>query len=76
MIENHMLSETDAVTQVGELDSNKVAAVYINQGNHAYAKVRFDSKSIDWFTKNLWKVKDAGTRASIWRYFWYLVMDK
>ena len=51
-------------------------AVNVNEGEHAYAKVRFDEQSIEWFTQNLFRVKDALTRAAIQRYFWMLVMDK
>ena len=51
-------------------------AVNVNEGEHAYAKVRFDPQSIKWFTENLYTVKDALTRAAIGRYFWMLVMDK
>ena len=51
-------------------------AVFVNDGEHAYAKVRFDSQSVDWFTQNLSTVKDAVTRAAIHRYFWMLLIDK
>ena len=37
--------------------------------------MRFDPKSIDWFTENLHKVSDSLTRATVWRYFWLIVMD-
>lgn len=50
-------------------------AVYVNHGDHAYAKVRFDPQSMAWFTENLGAVRDPLTRACIWRYFWILVMD-
>ena len=50
--------------------------VFVNEGEHAYAKVRFDSQSVDWFTQNLSTVKDAVTRAAIHRYFWMLLIDK
>jgi aminopeptidase N len=51
-------------------------AVYLNQDDHAYAKVRFDRHSINWLTENLSHISDALTRAAIWRYFWMLVMDR
>lgn len=78
VIKDHFLSESEESTTVdlASVPSDfKIAAVYINHGNHAYAKVRFDEASIQWYTKNLSSVKDAASRASIWRYFWYLVMD-
>ena len=40
-------------------------AVFVNEGEHAYAKVRFDPQSIDWFTEHLSTVKDAETRSAI-----------
>jgi len=78
VIKDHLLSENEesTIVDMATVPSDfKIAAVYINHGNHAYAKIRFDEASIQWFTKNLSNVKDAGSRASIWRYFWYLVMD-
>lgn len=52
VIKNHVLSEKDEVTIV-DLSSVpagfKFVAVYLNHGSHAYAKVRFDQSSIDWF---------------------------
>lgn len=59
VIENHVISEADEVTEVDlkSVPSDfKVAAVYINHGNHAYCKVRFDKASINWFTENFSKV--------------------
>ena len=53
----------------------RFGAVYINQDDHAYANVRFDRQSTQWFTKNISKVDDNVTRAAIWRYFWKLVVD-
>lgn len=53
-----------------------VKAIFVNQGEHAYAKVRFDHDSIQWFIKNLNKVQDSTTRGAIWRYFWMSVMEK
>jgi hypothetical protein len=79
VIKNHVLSEKDEVTVVdlGSIPADfKFVAVYLNHGSHAYAKVRFDDTSIDWFTQNLSQVESAVTRAAIWRYFWMLVMDK
>ena len=51
-------------------------AVFVNEGEHAYAKVRFDPQSVAWFTDNLHTVGDALTRTAVWHYFWMLVMDK
>ena len=50
--------------------------MYLNYGSHAYAKIRFDGKSVNWLTDNLGKISDAVTRGAIWRYFWMLVQDR
>ena len=51
-------------------------AVFVNEGEHAYAKVRFDEHSIDWFIEHLKTVKDSVTRYAVHLYFWLLVIDK
>ena len=50
--------------------------MYLNQDDYAYAKIRFDSQSIDWLTLNLSKVNDPLTRGAIWRHLWNHVMDR
>ena len=37
-------------------DFGPVKAIFVNEGEHAYAKVRFDQESTNWFTNNLHKV--------------------
>ena len=71
--EKEELTEVDISSLPGDF---QYGAVFVNEGEHAYSKVRFDQQSIDWFTSNLQTVKDAVTRAAIQRYFWILVMDK
>ena len=79
VIRDVVISETEEVTEV-DISSVpadfRLGAVLVNQHEHAYAKVRFDAQSIDWFTKNLMRVRDPVTRGTIWRYFWMLVMDR
>jgi len=79
VISNVVISDKDELTDVdiSSLPPDfKFGAIFVNKNEHAYAKVRFDAQSIDWFTDNLHRVSDAVTRAAIWRYFWMLVMDK
>ena len=76
IIKNIVIGDQNQLTDVEVPDCGEVAAVFLNEGEHAYAKVRFDQDSIDWFTQNLSSIGDAVTRAAIWRYFWMLVMDK
>lgn len=54
----------------------RFGAAYVNEGDHAVAKVRFDSNSLQWFGRNLGQVADPLTRAAVWRHFWLLVMDR
>ena len=79
VIKGVVVSDKEELTQVdiSELPGDfQFGAVFVNEGEHAYAKVRFDSLSVDWFTDNLSTVADVVTRAAVHRYFWMLVMDK
>ena len=57
-------------------DDFQMGAVYLNQGDYAYAKIGFDKASINWFCQNLQIIADPMTRAEIWRYFWVLVREE
>ena len=79
VIKDVLVSSTDGITEVDikSLPSDfKLGAVYLNQDDHAYARVRFDRSSIDWFVRNLHLIEDPLTRAEIWRYFWLLVREE
>ena len=79
VIRGVVVGDKDELTDVdiSELPGDfQFGAAFVNEGEHAYAKVRFDSCSIDWFTENLHSVTDITTRAAMHRYFWMLVMDK
>jgi len=76
IIEGHITSDKVDVTQVPVNFNGKVSAIFVNANEHGYAKVRFDQKSIDKFTTDLYKVEDHVTRGAIQRYFWQLVMDR
>lgn len=79
IIKDIIIGSHDEITEVdiSSIPSDfQFGAIYVNQDDHAYAKVRFDSQSIDWFTQNLSKVNNPLTRGAIWRYFWNLVMDR
>ena len=79
VIRDVIISQTEEITEVdiSSLPQDfQFGAVYLNQDDHAYAKVRFDDQSIDWFTQNLNSIDDALTRGAIWHYFWMLVMDR
>ena len=79
LIENVVISETEELTDIdiSKLPSDNVlGAINVNHNEHAYCKVRFDKKSVQWFTENLHLVSNSVTRAATWRHFWMLVMDK
>ena len=79
VIENVVISETEELTNINisELPPDFViGAINVNHDEHAYCKVRFDKKSVNWFTDNLHLVQNSVTRAATWRHFWMLVMDK
>jgi len=40
-------------------DDFECGAIFLNAGEHAYVKVRFDTDSIDWITKNLNRMESA-----------------
>lgn len=79
VIKDVLVSDTDELTSVDIscLPTDfKLGAIYINQDDHAYAKIRFDRDSINWFSHNLHLVGNTMTRAEIWRYFWILVREE
>ena len=79
VIENVVISETEELTNINisELPPDFViGAINVNHDEHAYCKVRFDKKSVNWFTDNLHLVQNSVMRAATWRHFWMLVMDK
>ena len=79
VIRNVVVGDKEELTSIDISDlpgDFQFGAVFVNEGEHAYAKVRFDPSSIDWFTNNLNTVTDVTTRAALHRYFWMLVMDK
>ncbi len=53
IVRNVVISEKEEITSVDTSslpDGFSIAAIYLNEGQHAYCKLRFDQASIDWFT--------------------------
>ena len=77
-IEDVVICDSATVIDVSQIPESfgPVSAIFINEGEHAYAKVRFDERSKDWFVQNLHKVSDAVTRGAVWRYFWFAVLER
>lgn len=59
----------------GGWPTGPVKAIIINHGDHAYAKIRYDAKTMDTFTKELSKFDNYLERATVWRHIWIAVMD-
>ena len=53
IVRNVVISEKEEITSVDTSslpDGFNIASIYLNEGQHAYCKLRFDQASIDWFT--------------------------
>lgn len=78
MIKDFVLSDTNQTNTVNLTEFNyngPVKAVILNQGDHVYSKVRFDSNTLKNFKQDGLKIKDPLTRALIWRNMWQQVLD-
>lgn len=78
MIKDFVLSDTNQTNNISLAMLNfsgPVKAVILNQGDHVYAKVRFDNNTLQNFKKDGLMIKDPLTRALIWRNLWQQVFD-
>ena len=79
IIENVQISSTEQVTAVpipAELQEREFAAVLLNVGDHGYAKVVIDERSVTSFSESLSKIEDQLTRHILWQYLWHMVLDQ
>ena len=53
----------------------EVSAIIINHGDHAYAKVHFDERTLETFMKRLSSFDEYLERDVVWRQLWIAVMD-
>jgi aminopeptidase N len=51
------------------------AFVFANAGDHAYARVRLDARSVEWAEQHVGALKDDLTRAMMWAALWDEVRD-
>jgi len=71
-----VISDKEEINQVNISKFNfPVKAIVINHSDHAYAKVRYDERSLKCFEEELFKIQDYLTRSVIWRQLWFHVMD-
>ena len=53
----------------------KPLAILLNYQDLTFAKLEFDSSSMDYFNKNLSKIEDPLSRALIWKTFYNMIKD-
>jgi hypothetical protein len=80
VIEDIVVSDKQDTTQIDLSslpgDFGNVKAIFVNEGEHAYAKVRFDAASTKWFIENLHLIEDSLTRGAVGRYFIMAVLER
>lgn len=70
------MSDKDETTKVDVSFKGAVKGILVNHGDHGYAKVHFDKKSLDNFEQNLYKIEDGVSRSMIWQQLWYNMRDE
>lgn len=75
VVKDVMISNKEALTDIVVPFNGKVTAINVNENDHAYAKTRFNQRTLDNFVSSLYKIQDPVTRGSVWRNLWLLVMD-
>jgi aminopeptidase N len=75
VIKDIIISDKNALNQVEFEFQGPVSAIIINFDEHAYAKIRFDQKTLDNLEKNLYKINDYVARGMVWRQIWIHVID-
>jgi aminopeptidase N len=73
-----ILSEKDELTEVDIkfLGGTPIKAIIVNHGDHGYAKVRYDSKTLKCFEEELFKIDEYLERCVFWRQLWIHVLDE
>ena len=75
-IKDVMVDEKQEINPLEIPFGGKVSAIVVNVNDHAYAKLRFDERTLATFVTSLYKIQDPVTRGQVWRSLWYLVMDR
>ena len=76
VIQDIIISDKEELTPVKVEFAGPVSAILVNFGDHAYAKVRYDAKTLKTLSERLHHIKDLNERAVTWRQLWLQVMDK
>ncbi|QPK79151.1 aminopeptidase N [Corynebacterium lizhenjunii] len=63
----------EATTQIAEVGNP--ALIVLNDGDHTYAKVRFDATSLATLRSGLSRIEDELTRAVVWTSLWQATRD-
>lgn len=75
VVKDIVISDKNALNPVQVDFTGPVQAIIINYDEHAYAKVRFDQKTLDSLEQNLHKIDDFLARSLVWRQLWLQVID-
>ena len=75
VVQNIVLSEKEELNAVSIDFKFPIKAVIINHDDHAYAKVRFDQRTLDTFESDLSSFDDYLARTIVWRHLMILVQD-
>jgi len=76
IIKNVVIKPEQEVTEVKVDIKKPIVAYQINHGDHTYAKVRYDARSIEAFKANMQLIKDPLVRSEIWNQMWYHINDE
>lgn len=81
LIKDFVLSDTNQTNNVSgsflkQMNyTGPVKAVILNEGDHAYTKIRFDNNTLRSFKQDSLKIQEPLTRALIWRNMFQQVLD-
>ena len=71
IIKDVVTSDKEAVTDVEVDFKGPVKAIILNHGDHTYAKIRYDEKTMKFLENEMCQIDDYLTRTTIWRQLWF-----
>jgi len=66
-MENLVTSDKNELNPVDVEFKGPVKAIVVNYHDHSYAKIRYDAKTLETLTTEMYKIDDYLTRAIFWR---------
>jgi hypothetical protein len=67
VIEDVVLSDKEELTEVKVDFAGPVRAIFHNYGDHAYLLTRYDSRTLEFITSDLYKITSDLERVVIWK---------